>query len=86
MLSSLNKGDVWALCFRKYIIRNVFFWKTNSLLIEFEFCAQTIEQKATVHDNASEIYNVYLETYFYQYMSVSDNEKRKMGNKRDHIN
>ena len=86
MLSSLNKGDVWALWFRKYIIHNVFFWKTNSLLIEFEFCAQTIEQKATVHDNASEIYNVYLETYFYQYMSVSDNEKRKMGNKRDHIN
>ena len=35
-----------------------------------------------MHDNASEIYNVYLETYFDQYLSVSDNEKRKMGNKR----
>ena len=30
MLSSLNKGDVWALWFRKYIISKDFFCKTNS--------------------------------------------------------
>ena len=29
----------------------------------------------TVYDNVSELYNEYLETYFDQYMSVSDNKK-----------
>ena len=29
----------------------------------------------TVYDNVSELYNEYLETYFDQYMAVSDNKK-----------
>ena len=44
ILRSLNKGDVWALRFRKYVIRKDFFCKTNNLLIEFEFCVQTSKE------------------------------------------
>ena len=38
-------------------------------------------KKATAYNNASEIFNVYVETYFDRYMAVSDNKKRKLGNK-----
>ena len=44
MLSSVNKGNTWALWFRKYIIRKDFFCETNNLLIEFKCCAQTSEE------------------------------------------
>ena len=37
------------------------------------------ENKATLHDNA-------LETYFDQYMTLSDNKKRKLDNKYDLVN
>ena len=35
----------------------------------------TKQRKVTVYDNVSELYNEYLETYFDQYMAVSDNKK-----------
>ena len=35
----------------------------------------TKEKKATVSDNASEMYNEYLEIYFDQYIALSDNKK-----------
>ena len=44
MLDSLNKGDVRAIQFQKYIIRRDFFCKTKSVLIEFVFCAQTSDK------------------------------------------
>ena len=44
MFDSLNKGDVWSLRLRQYIIRKDFFFKTKGLLIEFKFCAQTSEE------------------------------------------
>ena len=33
--------------------------------------------------HVSGIYNMYLEPYFDQYMDLSDNKKRKLGNKYD---
>ena len=39
-----------------------------------------------VYDNDSEMYNEYLETYFQQYMDLSDNKKGKLGNKYDPFN
>ena len=36
-----------------------------------------------MYDNASELYNEYLEIYFAQYMALPDVEKRKVGNKYD---
>ena len=48
------------------------------------------EKKVNVHDNvydnASGIYNMYQETYFNQYMALSDNKKRKLGSKYDPVN
>ena len=44
MLDSLNKEDVRAIQFQKYIIRMDFFCKTKSVLIEFVFCAQTSDK------------------------------------------
>ena len=35
------------------------------------------------HDNASELYNDYLEIYFNQYMDFSDSKKRNSGSKYD---
>ena len=36
-------------------------------------------KKATVYNNASEMYNVYLETYFDQYMALPNDKKKKVG-------
>ena len=43
---------------------------------------RTLEKK-TVYDNASELYNEYLEIYFNQYMTLSDAKKRTFGKKYD---
>ena len=40
----------------------------------------------TVYDNASELYNEYLEIYLDEYKAVSDAQKRNLGNKYDNIN
>ena len=39
-----------------------------------------------MYDNASEMYNMYLETYFDQCMTLSDNKKRKLCNRYDPVN
>ena len=44
---------------------------------------RTKDTKATVYDNTSELYNVYLEIYFDQYMSLSDAKERKLGKQCD---
>ena len=44
------------------------------------------ERKAIVFDDASKMYNEYLETYFDQYMALSDNKKSKLGNRYDPVN
>ena len=41
--------------------------------------SRTKNKKATVYNNSSELYNEYLEIYFNQYMTLSDAEKRKVG-------
>ena len=46
----------------------------------------TKERKVTVYDNASEMYNEYLQTYFVQYMALSENKKSKFGNKYSPVN
>ena len=38
-----------------------------------------------MYDNASEMYNIYLETYFNNSMALSGN-KKKLGNKYDSVN
>ena len=40
----------------------------------------------TVYDNASELYNEYLEIYCDEYKALSDAHKRKLDNKYDPIN
>ena len=42
--------------------------------------------KVTVYDNASEMYNEYLPTYFVQCMALSENKKSKLGNKYSPVN
>ena len=44
MLDSLDKGDVWAFWFWKYIICKNFFCKTKHWILNFKFCAQTSEE------------------------------------------
>ena len=39
-----------------------------------------------MYDNASKLYNEYLEIYFDEYKALSDAQKRKLGNKYDPIN
>ena len=39
-----------------------------------------------MYDNASKLYNEYLEIYFDEYEALSDAQKRKLGNKYDPIN
>ena len=41
MFDSVNKLDVWALQLRKWTIPKNLFYKTENLVIEFKFCAQT---------------------------------------------
>ena len=41
VLASLNKCDVWAKRIRQCISGSDFSSKLKSILIEFEFCAQT---------------------------------------------
>ena len=48
--------------------------------------AQKKRKKTTVYDNASELYNEYLEIYFDEYKALSDVKKRNLGNKYDPIN
>ena len=43
----------------------------------------TKEKTKAVYNNASELYNGYLEIYFNQYMTLSDATKRKLGYKYD---
>ena len=43
------------------------------------------EKNATVYDNASEIYNEYLEIYFNEYKPLSDAQKKDLDNKYDPI-
>ena len=38
-----------------------------------------------MYDNASKLYNEYLEIYFDEYKALSDAQKRKLGNKYDPI-
>ena len=45
----------------------------------------TKEKKATVYDNASELYNEYSKSYFAEYKTLSDAKKWKLGNKYDPI-
>ena len=40
----------------------------------------------TAYDNTLELYNDYLEIYFNEYKTLSDAQKRKLGNKYDPIN
>ena len=40
----------------------------------------------TVYDDASKLYNEYLGIYFDEYKSLSDVQKRELGNKYDPIN
>ena len=45
------------------------------------------KKKTTVYyDNASELYNEYLEIYLDEYKALSDVQKRNLGNKYDPIN
>ena len=44
------------------------------------------EKKVTVCDNASELYNEYLEIYFDEYKALSGSHKRNLGNKYDPTN
>ena len=44
------------------------------------------EKKVTVCDNASELYNEYLEIYFDEYKTLSGSHKRNLGNKYDPTN
>ena len=46
----------------------------------------TKEKKTTVHDNALELYNDYLEIYFDEYKTPSDARKKELGNKYNPIN
>ena len=46
----------------------------------------TKEKKATVYNNASELYNEYLETYFDEYNTLSDAQERELHDKYDPIN
>ena len=39
-----------------------------------------------MYDNALGIYNMYLESYFDQYMFLLDNNERRLGNKYDPAN
>ena len=39
-----------------------------------------------MYDNGSGMYNMYLVTYFHQFMALSDNKKRKLCNKYDPVN
>ena len=57
--------------------------KSNDLNPQKE---STKEIKVTAHDNASELYNEHLQIYFDQYKTLSDAQKRNLGNKYDPIN
>ena len=43
----------------------------------------TKEKKVTLYDNASELFNEYLEIYFNEYKALSDAQKKELGNKYD---
>ena len=61
----------------KYLILFLFyneFKKSNSLN---PYKEHTKQKKKTVYNNASELYNEYLEIYFHQYMALPDAKKKE---------
>ena len=79
VFNTLSLAPKYSFLFSFYNELNKF----NSLKLLKE---TTIKKNETVYDNASELYNEYLEIYFDQYIPLSDAEKRKLGNKHDLIN
>ena len=69
----------------KYEVLTSFYDRLNKFYILKPQKESAKEKKTTVHDNVSGIY-MYLETYFDQYMALSDSKKRKLGNKYDSVN
>ena len=67
----------------KYPILFSFYSELNKFYYINPRKGRTKENKKPVYDKASELYNEYLEIFFNQYMTLSDANKRKLGDKYD---